>query len=357
MSGRALLYGATGYTGRRVARALAEAGAPLTLAGRDPEAVRAVAEPLGLAWTALELTDAPALERALAEADVVLHAAGPFGTTSAPMRAACLRTRTHYLDLAGEWPVFAAAMAEDAAAKAAGILMMPGVGLTIAATDCLLALAAQAQPDAVKLRLGVSKAQVASRGTVVSAAELFGPGVIVRRGGALVSVPAGELACAFDFGEGLREATAMSWADVVTAGVSTGVGDIEAYSELPWIQRASYRAAGLATAVTGPAPWRAMGRALARAWPEGPSDAQRAEARFVMVAEAIDPWRRVRRLRMRTLDGYGVSVLTAAAAVSRVLAGDVAPGFQTPSRVFGADFVLGLGCAWLEPPSQAGRAA
>ena len=67
-----------------------------------------------------------------------------------------------------------------------------------------------------------------------------------------------------------------------------------------------------------------------------------------MVCEAVDPWRRVSRVRMRTKDGYTVSERTAAAAVKRVLAGDASPGFQTPARVFGPDFILGLGCASLD---------
>jgi short subunit dehydrogenase-like uncharacterized protein len=210
----------------------------------------------------------------------------------------------------------------------------------------------------VKLRLGVSQAQVVSRGSVATAATLLSAGAVVRRGGALVSVPAGSLTRAFDFGAGLREATAMSWADVVTGEVSTGVGDIEVYSELGTGQRLSNRASGLAMSVTGPTAWRAAGRALAGAWPEGPADEARAAAQFVMVAEAVDPWRRSRFLRMRTGDGYGVSVATATAAALRVLASEAVPGFQTPSKVFGADFILGLGCAALEPwPVGAGAAA
>ena len=348
MTGHVLLYGATGYTGRQIARALAAAGTPMVLAGRDPQAVAEVAQPLGLDGAAFTLDDTARLDAALSGATVVLHAAGPYAETAAPMLAACLRTRTHYLDLAGEWPVFADAQRRDAAAREAGIMLMPGVGLTVVATDCLLALAKQAQPDAVKLLLGVSKAQVITRGTVASAAGLLGPGAIVRRGGRLVQVPAGSLACAFDFGDGLRETTAMSWADVVTGEHSTGVQDIEVYSELPWYQRASYRSSGLAMAVTGAAPWRTAGKRLATVWPEGPAEEARGAAAFVMAVEALDPWRRPRRLRLRTLDGYTVSVLTAAAAAQRVLAGEWVAGFQTPSRVFGAEFILGLGCAWLE---------
>jgi saccharopine dehydrogenase (NAD+, L-lysine-forming) len=211
-----------------------------------------------------------------------------------------------------------------------------------------MALAKAAQPDAVKLRLGVSRPQVVTRGTVASAANLLSPDVVIRRGGRLVSVPAGSLAHAFDFGDGLREATALSWADVATGQITTGVGDIEVYSELNWTQRLSYRASGMAMAVTGAGPWRTVGGALAAAWPEGPAEDSRRRAEFVMICEAVDPWRRVSRVRMRTSDGYTVSELTAAAAVERVLSGDASPGFQTPARVFGAGFILGLGCATLD---------
>ena len=310
--------------------------------------MREIAETLGLAWTAFALSDAEAAARALAGVDVVLHAAGPFEVTAAPMVTACLKAGAHYLDLGGEWPVFVDLIACDRVAREAGVMIMPGVGLTIVATDCLMALAKRAQPDAVKLRLGVSRPQVVTRGTIASAANVISPDVVIRRGGRLVSVAAGSLAHAFDFGDGLKEATALSWADVVTGERTTGVKNIEVYSDIGWPARAGYRASGLAMALTGAGLGRRIGGALAKLWPEGPSDEDRVRARFVMVVEALDRWRRPQRLTMRTLDGYTVSVLTAAEAVERVLAGDASPGFQTPARAFGADFILGLGCASLE---------
>jgi short subunit dehydrogenase-like uncharacterized protein len=357
MTAHALLYGANGYTGREVAERLAGAGVDLLLAGRDPERVRLVAEPLGLDWIAFDLTSADAIDAALRGAGVVLNAAGPFERTAAPMIAGCLRTGVHYLDLSGEWPALMDAMACDEAAKAAQIMIMPGVGLTIAATDCLLALAKARQPNAVKLRLGVSRPQVITRGTVATAATMLSASALIRRGGQLVTVPAGSLAHAFDFGDGLKETTAMSGADVVTGEFTTGVGDIEVYSELGWMGRASYRWSSAAMAVTGAGPWRSVGVALSAAWPEAPSAEERRRAAFMMVAEAVDPWRRVSRVRMRTLDGYTTSVLTAAAAVQRVMAGERSPGFQTPAKVFGADFILDLGCAALEGEAQPARGA
>ena len=347
MTGRALLYGASGYTGREIARALA-GEVDLVLAGRDGAKIRAVAEPLGLPWRAFALSGAAAVAACLADIDVVLHAAGPFEDTAQPMIEGCLRTATHYLDLGGEWPVFVAIMAQDAAARAAGVMLLPGVGLTIAATDCLLARAVETWPDTVRLCLGISRAQAISRGSVASAARLLDSHSLIRRDGLLTAVPAGSLTRAFDFGGGLSEATATSWADVATGEFTTGVRNIEVYSQTRWHERAATRIGGLTMGMTGAAPWRAAGGFVAQAWPAEPSARVREAARFAMVLEAFDPWRRVRRLRMATLDGYGASVLTAAGALRRVLAGTASPGFQTPARAFGSNFVSESGAASFE---------
>jgi short subunit dehydrogenase-like uncharacterized protein len=44
--------------------------------------------------------------------------------------------------------------------------------------------------------------------------------------------------------------------------------------------------------------------------------------------------------RLRGPEGYTFTMLTALAAMARVLSGDAPPGYQTPSLAYGADFVL-----------------
>jgi short subunit dehydrogenase-like uncharacterized protein len=44
--------------------------------------------------------------------------------------------------------------------------------------------------------------------------------------------------------------------------------------------------------------------------------------------------------RLHTPEAYQTTALTALAAVEKVLAGEAAPGFQTPAKAFGADFIL-----------------
>lgn len=340
----ALLYGATGYTGRAIAEALA-GKVELVLAGRNEQAVRAVAEPLGLPWRAFALGDPQAVCAGLAGIDAVLHSAGPFAATAMPMLEACLANGAHYLDLGGEWRVIEALFARDAEARAAGIAVLPGAALTPAATDCLLLAAVERWPDTRALRLGISAAQVVSRGSVATMAGLADPGTVIRRKGALAMVPAGSLTAMFDFGAGPQETVATDWASVVTGGALTGVPDIAIFSAMHWSMRAGYRASGIGMALTGAAPWRMAGSAMARVWPERPDETRREAARFMMVAEADDPWRRVRRLRMETLDGYGASVRIACEALRRVLAGGTPAGVSSLAAAFGSGFAVEAGAA------------
>jgi short subunit dehydrogenase-like uncharacterized protein len=46
------------------------------------------------------------------------------------------------------------------------------------------------------------------------------------------------------------------------------------------------------------------------------------------------------RSRLRTPEGYSLTAKTAYDAARRVAAGEVKPGFQTPSLAFGADYIL-----------------
>src|SRR5215470_3341592 len=143
-----LIYGATGYTGKLTARTAKEKGLEPILAGRNETKLAAVVEPLGLEWRAFNLSEQEKLDSALGEVDAVLHIAGPFSATSKPMADACLRTGTHYLDITGEIDVFEALAARDNEARAAGVMLLPGVGFDVVPSDCLAAHMKRRLPDA-----------------------------------------------------------------------------------------------------------------------------------------------------------------------------------------------------------------
>jgi short subunit dehydrogenase-like uncharacterized protein len=338
-----LIYGANGYTGELIAREAAARGQRPILAGRGADPVSSLARRLGLDARAFPLDDPAALDAGLRDVAAVLHCAGPFSRTARPVADACLRNRVHYLDITGEIAVFERLAARDAEARAAGVMLLPGAGFDVVPTDCLAAHLKRRLPTATKLRLGFLAKGGFSRGTATTMAENLWRGGAVRRGGAIVPVPAGWRLRRIDFGDG-RPRTAMTipWGDVSTAYYSTGIPDIEVYVAAP---AATRFAAWLSRYLTWPLASRPVQEYLKRrirAGPPGPSDEERRRGRTLVWGEVTDALGRRAVSRLAGPEGYTLTALTALALVERVLAGEAPPGFQTPSRAYGADFILGI---------------
>ena len=346
--GRILIYGGTGYTGRLIAEHARNLQRTPVIAGRTAHRVQAVAAELSLSGRVITLDEHQAIDDALGDIDVLINAASPFARTAPPLIEACLRTRTHYLDITGELPIFQSAARYDDAARERGIMIMPGVGLGIVASDCLALHVAGRIPNAKYLRMAVLRPESFSRGSIRSALGLSNSQVTIRRNGRLISVPVGRLQRVFDYGEGGRESVAVNWADVFTAYYSTGIRNIEAYFEANLASRALYElGAGVADALRLPAVERWLD-AVVRALPDGPSAQRRQMESCVIVAEVEDSWRQRRCARLKTPDGYSFTAEAATEIATRAAGGDFRPGFQTPARVYGADLVLEFKGTWRE---------
>jgi short subunit dehydrogenase-like uncharacterized protein len=74
--------------------------------------------------------------------------------------------------------------------------------------------------------------------------------------------------------------------------------------------------------------------------PAGPSAVARAGARAQLWGEVRDAEGKIAAARLETPDGYTLTAKTAVLAAFAVLEGRAVPGYQTPSRAFGADFIL-----------------
>lgn len=339
MSGRFMIYGATGYTGKLVARRAAALGMTPILAGRNAAKLQAVAGSLGFDWTAVSLDRPEALDRALAEVEVVLHIAGPFSVTSQPMLEACLRTRTHYLDITGEIEVFEACAARDAEARAAGIMVLPGAGFDVVPSDCLAAHMKRRMPDATRLVLAISGLGGISHGTAKTMVESIAHGTRVRRGGRIVSLRRPERRM-IDYGEGPRPSIAVGWGDVSTAWHSTGIPDITVYFEAtPELERMA-RLGPVARWLLARKPVQAFLKRQIDRLPEGPTDEERAKGRAILVGEVSDAAGHVLRSRLVTPEGYTLTAETSLDIARRAMSGEAKPGFQTPSRAFGPDYIL-----------------
>ena len=337
-----IIYGATGYTGRLIlAEALAKGLRPI-LSGRNADEIRALATAHGLEARPVSLSDAKALDAALAGVTVVLHCAGPFWRLGPPMIAACMRVGAHYLDITGEIAVFEQCAASGPKAKSLGLTLMPGVGFDVVPSDCLAAHLHRRLPSATELTLAFTGGTGLSRGTATTMVEGIAQGGAVRRGGKIMRVPSAYQTREIDYGDRVRHSVTIPWGDVSTAFHSTNIPNITVYTAMPkstarWIRFARPIMPLLGTA---PAQKYLKGRINART--PGPSAERRAGAQSRLWGEAKDASGRIVQSRLLAPDGYSLTAMTAVGAAARVLAGEVAPGYQTPSTAFGADFILGF---------------
>jgi short subunit dehydrogenase-like uncharacterized protein len=339
LSGTILIYGATGYTGKLIAKAASDRGMRPILAGRNLGKVKAVAGPLGMTGRAFDLGDAAAIDAAVKDVAVVLCVAGPFSATSRPMVEACLRNRVHYLDITGEIDVFEALAARDAEARARGVMLLPGVGFDVVPSDCLAAHLKRRLPDATDLKLYISLAANMSRGTAKTMIEAIARGTQTRRNGRIVSRDRAETASC-DFGAGVKPTVQVSWGDVATAFHSTGIPNIEVQFETPPTLQAFARTPRLVKSFLALGFMQGVLKAQADWLPEGPDESARRRGRGMLVGVAQNEKGDRVRSRIRTPEGYSLTAATAIDAASRVAAGEVKVGFQTPSRAFGADYIL-----------------
>ncbi|WP_255149702.1 saccharopine dehydrogenase family protein [Halorarius halobius] len=338
-----LLYGAYGYTGELVAREANARGRDVVLAGRRADPLDDLAAELDCERRVFPV-DAAADH--LDGVDCVLNCAGPFAETADPMVDACLATGTDYLDVTGEMEVFEALAARDAAAEAAGVTLLPGVGFDVVPTDCLAAHLAERLPEATHLRLGFDALGSVSPGTAATAVDSLGEGGAVRRDGRIQRVPSAWKSRRIDFGDGERTAVTIPWGDVATAYYTTGIGNVEVYAGVPPGAVLALRASRpLEPLLSLPLVTDTL-QSLVHRVAAGPGERKRerttcrvwGEAR--VVGESGIERRAVSRLR--TPNTYALTVDSALAAVERTLSGDAPAGFTTPGGAFGPEFVLGL---------------
>lgn len=339
MTNSFLIYGANGYTGELITRMAAERGMRPIVAGRNEAAIRAIAETHGLEHRVFSLDDTAKLDAALNEVAMVLHCAGPFSLTSRQMGEACLRTATHYTDITGEIAVFEACAAGDQKAKDAGIMVMPGVGFDVVPSDCLARRLKDRLPSATNLMLAFYGKGRISHGTQATMTMNIDKGGAVRRDGKIKPVPAAWRTREIDFGEGVvKLGVTIPWGDVSTAFYSTGIPNIEVYTVAP---PSALRLMKLSRWIgpllaTGPVQRYLQGKIP----PGGPSDAERARGKTLLWGEASDDAGNRIEERLTVPEGYTTTALAALEITRRILAGDLKPGFQTPSMAYGPDLIL-----------------
>jgi short subunit dehydrogenase-like uncharacterized protein len=176
-----VLFGATGYTGGRVAQAMVRRGLRPILAGRNTARLEALAARLGNVEVArADVVDPASVQRLIGRNDVLVSTVGPFIRLGEPALRAAVESGAIYFDSTGE-PPFIRRVFEDfgPAAQRTGASLITAFGYDYVPGNLAGALALQGlrQPvhriEVVYLVGGVGRAQVISGGTFGSAAGLL----------------------------------------------------------------------------------------------------------------------------------------------------------------------------------------
>lgn len=346
MDRKIVVFGASGYTGALVTRALLRHGLRPMLAGRSEPALRALADELGgLEW---QLADAgrPASLRALLNAgDVLLTTVGPFARLGQAALDAALAAGACYIDSTGE-PQFIRQLYQqyDSAARLRGVPLLTACGFDWVPGNLAAELALQqAGPSAQRVDVGYfSPGGAISGGTRASiAGVLLAPSHAFRDGELRIEACA-RSSRSFDCGDGRR------WAAVSVGGSEhlnlprrhPTLRDVGVYIGMPNAERISRVARLVALALRSPGVRPALELAAASLFKGssgGPDAAERARSASLIVAEAFDAQSRpLARVRLQGVNGYGFTAEFLALLAAEALSGGVSGvGVLSPQDALG----------------------
>ncbi|MCW3128046.1 MAG: Saccharopine dehydrogenase [Bacteroidetes bacterium] len=341
MKDKLLIYGCNGYTGVLISKLAKKQGLEPILSGRNGEAVKRLADELGLNSVAFDLADNLAADNALKDVKVVLHCAGPFMYTSKLMIEACLRNHAHYLDITGEISVFEGAHKSDESAKKAGIMVMSGVGFDVVPTDCLSLYLKEQMPDATALELALmSKGGRLSHGTAITITEGLGNPSAIRKDGQITATKPGYTTRLIDFGFTQKVGAEIPWGDVSTAYYTTDIPNIRVYNVVPKALISSMKLSNYIGPLLRMRWIKNKAIAKIKSKPAGPSDKERDEAQSFVWGEVTNKNGTAKRAMLTLPEGYTLTAATAVEIAKRVMDQSFSQtGFKTPASVFGSAFI------------------
>jgi short subunit dehydrogenase-like uncharacterized protein len=336
-----ILYGANGYTGKLIANLAFQKGINLTLAGRNEEAIKKLAQRLNFPYEIVDLNQTDRLIEILKPHEVVIHCAGPFQYTSKQMIEACLKSKTHYLDITGEFSVFEDAYSKDLDAKRSEIMLMPGVGFDVVPSDCLSVFLKENLPDATQLTIAFNTKGGMSRGTALTSLQKIGEPGAIRKNGKILSVPQAFSVKTFPFREKVLTCMTIPWGDLFTAFHSTGIPNIQTFMSFPakrikWVRFSNY-----------------IGFLLSQNWVKnyfankiknrskiGPDENDRQTGYSIFYGEVKNDKGATFKTELFTPEAYRLTSETALLIAQKVANKNYKTGYQTPAMVYGAYLIL-----------------
>lgn len=371
-SGPIAVYGATGYTGRLVARELRRRGADLVVAGRNRAKLDALAAELGgVRAVAASLDDAAALRELLEPCAAAIACAGPFTVHGEPVVAAAAETGTHYIDTTGEQGFIKMVFDRyGERAERSGAALVPGMGFDFVPGDMVAALTAAGIGSLDEIAIAYCVRGFApTQGTALSALEIMRGDDVVWQEGEWRPAPRSAAGGRWRFREPIGQQQMLRYASGEQITVPRHVDTARVRTLLngmilpPWMTALAAPASPLLGAALRTR-FGDIAAALVRRLPAGPSERRRKAARFTIECEAR-AGSRVRRGTVSGSDVYGLTAVTTASAA--LLCADPSydrHGALAPSQAFDpaaflaalADFGVSTSLDPLPEPAGADRA-
>jgi short subunit dehydrogenase-like uncharacterized protein len=361
VSGRIVLFGATGYTGELTARALVDRGAEPVLAGRDATRLAALASELGGLETNVADVAQPATLRELVErGDVLVSTVGPFTRLGEPAVEAAIAAGAHYLDSTGEGGFIRRVFERyGPAADAAGCGLLTAFGYDWVPGNLAGALAlTEAGTHATRVDIGYFAtgeigAGAASGGTRATMASGMLASGYAFRGGRLATEPTARRVRSFDLGRRHAEAFSVSTTEAFALPrLQPGVRDVGVY--LGWagsLTRAvQAMSAGASLVSRVPGARNAINALIKPLAPKGSTGGPDAEARAkvgsLIVAEAFDArGTQLSAVRLQGVNPYDFTAAMLAWGAQTAAAGGLTrTGAVGPVDGFGLEALV-RGCA------------
>jgi short subunit dehydrogenase-like uncharacterized protein len=354
VTGRIVLFGATGYTGRLVADAMVERELRPVLAARGRDRLEAMAAELGGLETAVADVADPASVRALVEpGDVLLTTVGPFSRWGAPAAAAASSVGAHYIDSTGE-PAFIREVFEryGPAAEQSGSGMLTAFGYDWVPGNLAGGIALKrAGEDAVRVDIGyfiTGKAGM-SGGTMASTVGAVADPSFAFRDGRVRTERGAKRVRSFKSGSKNRDAVSVGSSEhFALPRIAPQLREVNAH--LGWFGPLSrpMQVMSLGTALPGASSvLKALGGRFVKGSTGGPDAEARSKSGSHVVAIAYDSaGRELAEAHLRGVDGYTFTGRILAWAAQRAAEGGLqGTGALGPIDGFGL-VALTDGCRW-----------
>jgi short subunit dehydrogenase-like uncharacterized protein len=360
-TGPIAVYGATGYTGRLVARELRRRELDLVLSGRDAGKLRALAGELGGDVPVREagIGDRDALRHAIGDCAAVINCAGPFVQLGEPVVRAAVETGTHYVDTTGEQPFMKLVVDRyDEPARAAEIAVLTGMGFDYVPGDLIARLVCEGHEPVDEFVTAYAVSDFgATRGTLRSGLGMMKGDDLVYRDGDWQPAGSGPLRAHVVFPPpvGRQPVGRYPSGEQITVPRHSQVRNV--------VSRIAYgtMAPGPLGELMGPmtpalglalrTPLRGALDAAIAALPEGPPEEARRAARFLIVAHARGEDGSEGHGVVRGSDVYGLTAVTTVHGASLLAAeGYDRSGALSPASAFEPvpflNFLTDHGLSW-----------